>query len=101
MAWTKDVRVRPSGWELKLTRLETLFDCAYGSGAVPGTLLSRALLPEDQGGGIGWCLSIGRMNMPKCHFYSRSINGCIARARNAVKKGKTAPPEDRPIGLKG
>lgn len=88
----------PSGWELKLARLEDSFGIGYGSGAVPGTSLVRELLPEDQGGGIGWCLSIGRMGMPKCHFYSKSINGCLARARNAVAKGKTRPPEIPIIG---
>lgn len=84
---------RSSGLELKFHRLEALFECAETDGRVPGTILSRALLPEDQGGGVGWCLSIGRMNMPKCHFYSKTINGCLARARNAAAKGKIAPRE--------
>jgi hypothetical protein len=81
-----------TGLERKFQIIEEGFGCAVSNGHVPGTMLSRALMPEDQGGGVGWCLSIGRMQMPKCHFYARTINGCFQKARNAIAKGKTTPP---------
>ena len=83
----------PTGWELKLIRLEEAFGYGHNTNAVPGTTLSRVLMPESEGGGPGWCLGMGRMQDPKCLFYSRSIKGCMQRARNAATKGKTRPPE--------
>lgn len=88
----------PTGWELKLARLEDAFGYGHGSGRVPGTTLVRVLLSEEQGGGVGWCLGMGRLNMPKCFFYSKSINGCLQKARNAVVKGKIEPPTIPLIG---
>lgn len=78
--------------EHKFELIEKAFGIPYGSGRVPGTSLGRALLPEEMGGGLGWCLAVGRMSMPKSFFYAKTINGCFAKARNAAAKGETEAP---------
>ena len=75
--------------ERKFELIERAFGIGEESGLVAGTSLGRALLSEEMGGGLGWVLSVGRMEMPKCHFYAKTINGCFARARNAAGKGRT------------
>ena len=87
-----------TGIELKFVQLEEAFEIAYGTGRVPGTSLSRALLPEEDGGGIGWCLAVGQMSMPKSFFYSRTINGAFQKARNAARAGRIEAPTIAIIG---
>lgn len=78
--------------ERKFEFIERAFGIDQRSGRVPGTSLSRTLLSEEMGGDLGWVLSVGRMGLPKCHFYAKTINGCFAKARNAANKGRTEPP---------
>lgn len=78
--------------ESKFERIEQAFKLGPTSGRVPGTALSRTMLPEELGGGQGWCLSVGPMGMPKSFFYSKTIVGCFAKARNAGKAGKIEAP---------
>lgn len=87
-----------TGIERKFVELEEAFQAAYGIGPVPGTTLGRALLPESEGGGIGWCLGVGRMSMPLNFFYSKSINGCFQKARNAARAGRIEAPTIAIIG---
>lgn len=84
--------------ERKFTEIERAFGIHTSSGRIPGTSLSRALLPTEQGGGLGWCLAVGRMEMPKIFFYSKSIVGAFAKARNAARKGHIEPPTTPLIG---
>ncbi len=75
---------KSKGVELRLAQLEDAFGCGCDSGAVPGTTLSRALLSKEQGGGIGWCLGIGRLAERKHFFYAKNVDGCIREAWNAL-----------------
>jgi hypothetical protein len=78
--------------ERKFELIEQAFGIGPRSGRVPGTALSRTLLPEEMGGGQGWCLSVGPIGMPKSFFYSKTIVGCFAKARNAGRAGKIEAP---------
>ena len=33
---------------------------------------------------MGWCLSLGRMLGPKEHFYGRTLEECVVKARAAL-----------------
>ena len=86
--------------ERKFELIEQAFQTTYGTGAVPGTTLGRCLLPEKEGGVIGWCLGVGRMSQPLCFFYAKTINGAFAKARNAAAKGRITP-QTIPLALVG
>lgn len=51
--------------------------------SAPGTTLQRTVLPEE-GKGFGWVLSVGKMSMPKEHFYGQSIEECLDSAEEKL-----------------
>lgn len=67
---------------------------------IPGTMLNRVLLdeqiaksyklgPNPGKGTKAWCLSLGKLNEPKLHFYGWTIGEVTVRAWQELVNGKT------------
>lgn len=70
---------------------------------MPGTLINRVMLGEDiaasyklgpspDGSTKAWCISLGKMNEPKQHFYGWTLTEAVTRAWDAL----ITPTEKQP-----
>lgn len=95
----KCIRITPllerMSFQDAITHLETAVCGVY----VPGTMVNRVMLGEDIAASYGlgpspdgstkaWCLSLGKLNEPKRHFYGWNISEAVVRAWEEVIRGK-------------